>query len=44
MVHPQYKAAKNQYAQRTNVKLSKESRQTLKDRMIEFNKRFASIM
>jgi hypothetical protein len=38
MKHPSYKKASNQYANRANKKLSKESKEAHKEEMRRFNK------
>ena len=43
MKHPSYKKASNQYANRTNNRLSKTSKEALKEEMIRFNKRLKSL-
>jgi len=43
MKHPSYSKASNQYANRTNNRLSKTSKQSLKEEMIRFAKRLKSL-
>ena len=43
MKHPSYKKASNQYANRTNNKLSKESKQALADELKRFQERLKSL-
>jgi hypothetical protein len=43
MKHPSYKKASNQYANRANKKLSKESKQELADELKRFSERLKSL-
>lgn len=43
MKHPSYKKASNQYANRSNNKLSKQSKQALADELKRFQERLKSL-
>jgi len=43
MKHPSYKKASNQYANRANNKLSKESKEALAEEMKRFNDRLKNL-
>ena len=44
MKHPGHPTAKNQYAGRTAIKLSDDSKQALKEEMKQFNARLKSLL
>ena len=44
MKHPEHKAAKNQYAGRTNIKLGTSAKQELQDELKRFNERVKNLM